>query len=597
MRPLFSKRLSIRPLLIGVVALGVLGAAPLLRSAPPSAQPTVSRPGYRTLNDRLKPKDYVTLAEWQPRASYLRDHVLWSAGLLPAPEKTPLRPHVFDEARRPDYSVSKVYFESLPGFYVTGNLYRPRGGNVSGPFPAILSPHGHWAFGRLENTDLNSGPARAISLARQGFVVFIYDMVGYNDSRQLTHEFGGQREKLWGLSLSGLQLWNSIRGLDFLESLPEVDRDRIGATGESGGGTQTFLVSAVDPRIKAAAPVNMISLHMAGGCLCENPPGLRLDTNNVELGALFAPRPLLMVAATGDWTNETPAVEYPAMQRIYKLFGAEDHVYSVQFQAPHNYNRNSREAVYAWMARWLQRAPADVKIEERPFTVERLWDLMVFLGRSLPDGALTPAQLTDQWIASARRQLHESDQKTLQSALLHVLALERRPSRGGPPSKIVVSASADPAVDAALTRAGFSVRRVRVTPYDAEAAAKVDHFDTYNRTAASQRVADLVQAIDENPGAMLVADGDWGLPALLATAVAPVSRVVVDVDRFDTGSDQAFVDRLYMPGLRRAGDLSTAMAMTTASVIVHNAGDHFTLEKARVQRDKLAPDRVAEVLK
>src|SRR5262249_23712931 len=224
-----------------------------------------------------------------------------------------------------------------------------------------------------------------------------------------------------------------------------------------------------------------------------------------------------------------------------------DHVYSVQFQAPHNYNRNSREAVYSWMARWLQHAPANVKIEERPYTVERLWDLMVFLGRPLPDGALTAAQLTDQWIAGARRQLTESDRKTLQSSLLHVLALERRPASSGAPSKIVVSASADPAIDAAIARAGFTVRRGRATPFDPDAAAKIDHFDTYNRTAASQRVADLVQTIADNPGAMLVADGDWGLPALLAAAVAPVSRVVADVDRFDSDSDRAFVDRLYMP--------------------------------------------------
>ena len=596
MRPLLNRRLSTRPFLIGVVAFGVLAGAPTLTSAPQPPPQSAGRP-YRTLNDRFKPRDYATLAEWQQRASYLRDHVLWSAGLLPMPEKTPLLPHVFDETKRRDYSVAKVYFESLPGFYVTGNLYRPLGENVRGPFPAILTPHGHWAFGRLENTDLNSAPGRAISLARQGFVVFTYDMIGYDDSRQLTHEFGGQREKLWGLSLSGLQLWNSIRGMDFLESLPEVDRDRIGVTGESGGGTQTFLLAAVDARVKVAAPVNMISLHMQGGCLCENPPGLRLDTNNVELGALFAPRPLLMVAATGDWTNETPTVEYPAMQRFYRLFGAEDHVYSVQFQAPHNYNRNSREAVYAWMARWLQGAPADVKIEERPFTVERLWDLMVFLGRSLPDGALTAEQLTDQWIASARRQLKESDQKTLQSAFLHVLALERRPLHTGTPSKTIVSASGDPNVDVALTRAGYSVRHVYATPFDAAAAAKIDHFDTYNRTAASQRVADLVQALDESPGATLIADGDWSLPALLAAAVTPVSRVIVDVDRFDTGSDQAFVERLYMPGLRRAGDLQTAMAMTSASVIVHNAGDRFTLDKARVQRDKLTPERLVELIR
>ena len=202
--------------------------------------------------------------------------------------------------------MSKVYFESLPGFFVTGNLYRPVG---EGPFPAVLSAHGHWTYGRLENSPLVSGPGRAITLARQGFVVFSYDMVGYNDSRQLTHAFGGPREHLWGLSLAGLQLWNSIRSLDFLESLPYVKRDAMGITGESGGGTQTFMLAAADARVAAAVPVNMISLHMQGGCLCENPPGLRLDTTNVEIAATIAPRPLLMVSATGDWTAETLEVD------------------------------------------------------------------------------------------------------------------------------------------------------------------------------------------------------------------------------------------------------------------------------------------------
>ena len=130
-------------------------------------------------------------AAWKQRAAYLREHVLASAGLLPLPEKTPLRPEVFGEVDHADYRVSKVYFESLPGFLVTGNLYRPIG---TGPFPAILSPHGHWAYGRLENTPSAPVPGRAISLARQGFVVFTYDMVGYNDSRQLPHTFGGRRE-------------------------------------------------------------------------------------------------------------------------------------------------------------------------------------------------------------------------------------------------------------------------------------------------------------------------------------------------------------------------------------------------------------------
>ena len=111
------------------------------------------------------------------------------------PDRTPLNPVVFGELKHADYTVSKAYFESVPGFFVTGNLYRPIG---DGPFPAILSPHGHWAYGRLENTALVSAPGRAINLARQGFVVFTYDMVGYNDSSQLEHRgFGGPPEYLW----------------------------------------------------------------------------------------------------------------------------------------------------------------------------------------------------------------------------------------------------------------------------------------------------------------------------------------------------------------------------------------------------------------
>src|SRR5215203_5367211 len=149
-------------------------------------------------------------------------------------------------------------------------------------------------------------------------------------------------------------------------------------TGESGGGTQTFLLAAVDPRVTVAAPVNMISLTMQGGCVCENLPGLRLDTTNVEIAATVAPRPMLMVSATGDWTAETPEREFPAVRSIYTLFGAESNVDAVRIDAPHNYNKDSREAVYAWMARWLLKAPASLKVTERPFIAEPANDLLVF---------------------------------------------------------------------------------------------------------------------------------------------------------------------------------------------------------------------------
>src|SRR5688572_30453921 len=404
--------------------------AATLRAAAPSLDEARDAPSqgrgaqYRTLNDRFDPPRFTSADAWAPRAQYIREHILASAGLMPMPERTPLRPVVFGEVAQADYIVSKVYFESLPGFFVTGNLYRPVG---AGPFPAILSPHGHWTYGRLENTPLNSGPGRAIGLARQGFVVFTHDMVGYNDSRQLPHTFGGRRESLWGLSLGGLQLWNAIRALDFLETLPYVRRDAIGVTGESGGGTQTFLLAAVDPRVAVAVPVNMISLHMQGGCLCENMPGLRHDLNNVEIAAAIAPRPLLMISATGDWTAETMEREFPAVRSAYALFDAAPKVHAVRFTADHNYNKESREAMYAWMARWMQNAPADVRRPERGFTVNSLADLMVFHGRALPDGAVTAAEFTERWIAAAKAQLGAADRAVLQLSLRHALGFGEAP--------------------------------------------------------------------------------------------------------------------------------------------------------------------------
>src|SRR3954464_7279319 len=557
---------------------------------------------YRTLDDRFTPPKFDTADAWNARAAYLRDHVLASAGLLPLPEKTPLRPTIFGEVRRADYFVSKVFFERLPGFLVSGNLYRPLG---DGPFPAILSPHGHWAYGRLENTDLNSAPGRAINLARQGYVVFTYDMVGYNDSQQVPHTFSGQREYLWGLSLSGLQLWDSIRALDFLESLPYVRREAIGMTGESGGGTQTFLASAVDQRIAVSVPVNMISLHMQGGCLCENPPGLRLETTNVEIAATIAPRPLLMISATGDWTNETLESEYPAMSGIYNLLDAPDHVRAVRITAEHNYNKESREAMYAWMARWLQHAPEDVHPSERSFTVEPLQNLLVFYQRALPSNAVDVAGLTAEWIDGAKRQLAAAAPDAFAPTLRHALGFAQPDATGnghddGQTSggnRAVLLTRHDPELERGLTAARFNPMMIDFTPFDAEAATKIHHFETYNRTPASQRVADIVAAVRAHPGAALVADGDAALAALLASAVVPIRLAVLDVAGFDTSSDQAFVDHLYMPGLRRAGDLQTAAAMSRGELIVHNAGATFHVPALHPRNAKLTAAEIVAIVR
>jgi dienelactone hydrolase len=543
---------------------------------------------YRTLNDTFAAPQFNSLDLWKARAAYVREHILASTGLFQMPERTPLRANIFGEVKHADYTVSKVYFESLPGFFVTGNLYRPIG---DGPFPAILSPHGHWPYGRLENTPVLSAPGRAINLARQGFVVFLYDLVGYNDSRQLEHRlFGGPREYLWGLSVGGLQVWNGIRALDFLETLPYVRRDALGVTGESGGGTQTFLIAAIDDRVKVAVPVNMISLHMQGGCVCENPPGLRLDTNNVEIAATIAPRPLLMVSATGDWTVNTMEREYPAVRAIYSLFGAADRVQAVQFEAVHNYNRDSREAMYAWMARWLQQAPPDAKRVESPFTPDPLSDVLVFHQRALPSGAVDAAQLTSNWIDAAKRQLATTPLEARGRALRHALGFGD-PSTTSPipvaaaraaRRRRVLSAGNDPELDRQLRAAGFTLQPVALTPFDAEAASKIPHFETYNRTAASQRVADIVAAFRANPDLAIVASGDAALAALLAAAVVPGRVAVLDMGRFDTAADKEFLERLYVPGLRRAGDLGTAAELAGSRVVVHNSSERARLSPREI---------------
>src|SRR5688572_7836927 len=165
---------------------------------------------------------FATREEWQERAVFLRKQILASAGLLPMPEKRPLNAQVFGKLERDGYTVEKVLLETLPGFYLGGNLYRPRASQ--GPFPGVVSPHGHWHYGRLENTALVSIPGRAISLARQGYVVFSYDMVGQNDTNQVPHDWLDPRKDLWNIGSSmGTHLWNSMRDVDFLTSLADVD--------------------------------------------------------------------------------------------------------------------------------------------------------------------------------------------------------------------------------------------------------------------------------------------------------------------------------------------------------------------------------------
>ena len=361
--------------------------------------PRLLSAGERPDDQRLEPpKDLdgyfpfepsATAEDWDSRAERRRRALLVALGLWPMPTALPANAVVHGRMDMGDYTIEKVYLQSLPDFYVTGNLYRPK--RIEGKHPAVLCPHGHFADGRFgdfgrdevrrrivegaerfEEGGRNSIQARCVQLARMGCIVFQYDMVGYCDSGQisyeLAHRFAKQRPDMigtssWGFyspqaeshlqSIMGLQTYNSIRALDWVSSLPDVDPERIAVTGASGGGTQTFILCAIDPRPAVSVPAVMVSTAMQGGCTCENATLLRLNTGNVEFAALFAPKPQCLISAD-DWTREMPAKGYPELRQHYELLSAADQLQHRPFlHFGHNYNYVSRAAMYEWLNQHL----------------------------------------------------------------------------------------------------------------------------------------------------------------------------------------------------------------------------------------------------
>jgi len=294
-------------------------------------------------------KSYQTKEEWLKRSEIIRQGILEGAGLVPFPEKTPLNPRYTAERKYDGYSVKNVAIESLPGVFVTGSLYLPE--KKSNKMAGILSTHGHWSkpddYGRYRADAQN----RCASFARMGAVVFSYDMVGYGEMKDL----GWEHKHPLAFKQ---QLWNSIRALDFLLSLDNIDPGRIAVTGASGGGTQAFMLTAVDNRIKVSVPVVMVSSHFFGGCVCESGmPVHKSDhhqTNNVEIAAITAPRPMLLVSDGDDWTKHTHEVEFPHIQYIYNLLGVKNNVEYVHLpNDKHGYELSKRKAVYPFLAKYL----------------------------------------------------------------------------------------------------------------------------------------------------------------------------------------------------------------------------------------------------
>ncbi len=341
---------------------------------------------------------------WETRKAEIEQRVALGSGLFPMPEKTPLQAKVHGRVEREDYTIDRVIFESLPGHFVTGNLYLPKKTNAK--MPGILCPHGHWPDGRF--MDLGAGTkatlqqietgaeklesgarsplqARCVQLARMGCAVFHYDMIGYADSLQFPeHRHGAGAEGFLSVQADlrlqtyfGLHTWNSLRALDFLLTVEGVDAERMGCTGASGGGTQTMMLTGLDARIKAAFPCVMVSTAMQGGCTCENTHYLRIGQGNVDIAALTAPRPLGITAAD-DWTKEVENKGLPELKDLYAKLDVPGKVSAhIATQFPHNYNLPSRLAMYAFFNEHFQLGLTE-PIHEREFVVSSKDDLTVW---------------------------------------------------------------------------------------------------------------------------------------------------------------------------------------------------------------------------
>ena len=286
---------------------------------------------------------YNNKSDWQKRAKAIKKGIREGAEVTSLKSNKKINATIHSKKTMDGYTVENVFFESLPGIYITGNLYKPA--QFKGKIPAVLAPHGHGKDPRFGEATQK----RCATMARRGVVVFTYDMIGYGDMQQCEHKIAPALK---------LQIINSTRALDFLSQQPEVDKAKIAVSGESGGGTQTFILAALDDRVAVSVPVVMVSNYFFGGCNCESgmPIHLRPDhaTTNVEIAACFAPKPMLLVSDGDDWTKFTPDLEFPHIQRIYSFFDAKSNVENVHLPLEkHDYGPSKRKAAYDFLAKNL----------------------------------------------------------------------------------------------------------------------------------------------------------------------------------------------------------------------------------------------------
>jgi dienelactone hydrolase len=319
---------------------------------------------------------------------------------------------------RDAYRVEKISFQTRPGCYATATAYVPAG--RPGPFPTVLCVHGHWAGARRDPVV----QSRCIGLAKLGFLAFTLDAWGAGErgtqSGQNEYHGGFLGASLWpvGTPLNGLQLFDNVRALDYLQSRKDVDPERIGCTGASGGGNQTTHLSAFDERIKCAVPVCSVGTfesYMSTACCVDEVllGGLTFAEEGDLLG-IVAPRALMVITATRDVYHFGPEASAKALDRTkpyFRAHSAEERLRHVLFESGHAYNQQMREAMYGWMHRWLNGKGDGSPIPEPPIQTDDPEALRCFDAKFRPGKIAT----TIGWVKARGEQLSQSLRPALEN--------------------------------------------------------------------------------------------------------------------------------------------------------------------------------------
>jgi hypothetical protein len=395
-----------------IATLCLLMAGPLQAADPPSETARGDKMRDAYFRSQVKQiadaslADYKTRADWEKARPELRRQFLDMLGLWPLPPRTDLHATVTGKVEMERFTVENLHFQSSPGLYVTANLYVPK--KLEGKAPAVLYVCGH-SNAVIDKVSYGSKvpyQRHPVWFAEHGYVCLILDTLQLGESEGLHH--GTYRLNMWwwqtlGYTPAGIECWNAMRALDYLESRPEVDASRLGVTGRSGGGATSWWIAAADERVACAVPVAGIAdlqAHIyegapgrlrdgviAGHCDCMYFVNTyRWDFDKVM--ALIAPRPLLLGNTDEDDLFPVPGYRrmLPKVRRIYELYGAGECFALMEEKGPHKDGPELRRGAFQWFNRWLRNDRKPIGDPDRPALEPR--QLRVF--ERLPDDSLNP---------------------------------------------------------------------------------------------------------------------------------------------------------------------------------------------------------------